>query len=33
MDFEDELLADVDLNLDDEKSHDELMREMEELLA
>lgn len=33
MDFDDELLGDIDLELDDEKSHDELMREMEELLA
>lgn len=33
LDFEEELLADVDLDLDDNKSHDELMREMEELLA
>ena len=33
LDFEDELLGDVDLDLDDMKSHDELMREMEELLA
>ena len=33
LDFEDELLGDVDLDLDDNKSHDELMREMEELLA
>ena len=33
LDFEDELLGEVDLDLDDNKSHDELMREMEELLA